>query len=285
MNKYVLLPLFGILIAASLLWNPQEAFARSLFEDSATSVPAGQTVDDLYVIGENAEIHGHVTGGVVVVGGNLHLASTAQVDGVVIVIGGRVTQDQGAVTSEDFYIIRMDTVIQNSLLIGGGMVALQWFVQLAGSLVLMLIPLLFFVFGGRKARAWVKRQTISSWRNPLYLGVLSGAVLMAFSLLCMVTLVGIPFILIVILFVLVAFIMGMTLLSYQIGGLIQEQWISNDWVRLVIGASLIVACMNIPLIGWLVSLLVIILSLGTFTHWMYLFRKKNKNAARVSGNS
>jgi len=272
--KKNIISLLVILITAILCFYPQGVSARSLFEHSATSVPEGQTVDDLYVFGGNADIYGHASGAVIVINGNLHLAETAQVDGVIVVIGGRITQEKGAVIGEDIYHITLDTGTQNSLLIGGGMVAAMWFIQLAGSLLLILIPLIFYLCGGRKAKSWVKRQPITSWRKQLYLGVLGSAILIAFSLLCIVTLVGIPLLLVVFLVLLVAFIMGITSFSYLIGGLIQEQWASNEWIRLVIGASLIVAFMNIPFIGWLVWLLVVVLSLGTFTHWLYMFRRK-----------
>ncbi|UPK41250.1 hypothetical protein [Paenibacillus pabuli] len=73
----------------------------------------------------------------------------------------------------------------------------------------------------------------------MYLGTLGSAIL------CIVTIVGIPLMFIVILISLVALIMGITSISYRIGGFLQEKWIPNDWVRLIIGATLIVAFTNI----------------------------------------
>ncbi|MFC9709098.1 hypothetical protein ACFTRD_13170 [Paenibacillus sp. NPDC056933] len=276
MMKKKILSLIVLLTAAILFFYPQGVSARSLFEHSETTVPVGQTVDDLYVIGGNADILGHASGIVIVVNGNLHLSATARVDGTVVVIGGKITQDEGAVTGDDIYNITLDTGTQNSLLIGGGIVAGLWLIQLAGSLLLILIPLFFYLVGGRKAKAWVKRKPIASWRKQFYLGSLGSAILIAFSLLCIVTLVGIPLLLVVFLILFAALIMGMTSFSHMIGGFLQEKWIPNEWVRLVIGASLIVAFMNIPLIGWLVWLLMMVLSLGTFTHWLYTFRKKKQ---------
>lgn len=274
MMKMKILSLIVLLSASILFFYPQGVSARSLFEHSATTVPAGQTVNDLYVVGGDADIFGHAAGAVVIVNGNLHLAATARVDGAIVVIGGRITQDQGAVTGDNIYNFTLDTGTQNSLLIGGGMIAGLWLIQLAASLLLIVIPLLFYLVGGRKAKAWVMQQPILSWRKQLYLGALGSVILIAFSLLCIVTLVGIPLLLIVCVIMLAAFIMGLTSFSYLIGGCIQDKWVPKEWVRLVIGASLIVAIMNIPFIGWLMWIIIMVLSLGTFTQWLYTFRKK-----------
>ncbi|MBW5449225.1 hypothetical protein GE107_24670 [Cohnella sp. CFH 77786] len=266
----------GLLAAAILLLLPQSVSASSLFEHAKTLVPAGQTVDDLYVVGGDADILGHATGAVVVVNGNLHLAASARVDGTIVVIGGRITQDEGALTGDDIHNISLDTVTQNSLLIGGGLVAGLWTVQLAGSLLLIVIPVLVHFIGWSKAAAWVKREPNTSWRKQLYLGALSGAILIGFSLLCVVTLIGIPLLLVVILFLFAAFVIGITSLSYEIGGLLQEKWTPNERVRLIIGASLITAFASIPLIGWLVMLFIIVYSLGTTTQWLYKLRRRKK---------
>jgi len=271
--------MIGLLVAAILFFNSQGVSARSLFAHSATSVPAGQTVNDLYVVGGDADILGHVTGAVVVVNGSLHLAASALVDGAIVVIGGQITQDEGAQTRDDILNVSFDTATLNSLLIGGGLVAGLWTVQLAGSLLLVVIPVLFYFIGGRKATAWVKRQSDTSSRKSLYLGALIGAILIAFSLLCIVTLVAIPLLLFVIFILFAAVIMGIAPLSYQIGGLIQEKWAPNELVRLIIGALIIAAFANIPLIGWMVILLMMVYSLGTITQWLYSYRRRKKKPA------
>ncbi|CQR54653.1 hypothetical protein [Paenibacillus riograndensis] len=276
MMKTKILSLIVLLTMAILLCYPQQVSALSLFKHSETTVPVGQTVDDLYVVGGDAEIFGHATGIVIVINGSLHLAPTAHVDGAIVVIGGRITQDDGAAIGDDIYNITPDTGTQNSLLIGGGMVAGLWFVQLASSLLLIFIPLLFYLIGGQKGKAWVKRHPITYWRKPLYLGTLGSAILVSFSILCIMTIVGIPLLLIFFLIFLAAFIMGMTSLSYTIGGFFQEKWIPNEWVRLITGATLIVAFMNIPFVGGVLWLIMMVLSLGMFIQWLYSFRKKTK---------
>ncbi|MBO7743068.1 hypothetical protein I8J29_02585 [Paenibacillus sp. MWE-103] len=273
-----LVAMLGLLVAAVLLIAPSDVSARSFFAHASTSVPAGQTVDDVYVVGGDADIRGHVTGAVVVVNGNLHFASTAKADGAIVVIGGRITQDEGAQTGDDIHNLTLDTGTQNSLLIGGGMIAGVWTLQLASSLLLIVLPVSVYFIGGRRASEWVKRQSGLSWKRQLYLGGISGVMLLAFSALCVVTIIGIPFLLLVLLILLAACVVGMTSLSYQIGGFLQEQWLPNDWVRLIVGATLIAAIANIPVIGWLAVLFFTLFSLGAFTQWLASLRRKKPRA-------
>ncbi|MFE4570920.1 hypothetical protein [Paenibacillus chitinolyticus] len=272
--------MLGLLIAVILIFIPQDASARSFFEHSTTTVPAGQTMDNLYVLGGDADILDHVTGTVVVVNGNLHLASTAKVDGAIVVIGGRFTQDEGAQTGDDILNFTLDTATQNSLLIGGGLVAGVWAVQLTCSLLLVVIPVLTYLIGGRKAAGWIKRQPDLSWKRQLYLGGLSFIILAAFCTLCIVTIIGIPLLLLAILLLMIAYIVGITSLSYLVGGFLQEKWVPNEWVRLIIGASLIAAIANIPVLGWLMILFLTLFSLGTFTKCLSSLRRRKPREIR-----
>ncbi|HYE87282.1 MAG TPA: hypothetical protein VEA16_13065, partial [Vicinamibacterales bacterium] len=85
------------------------AFAQSTdsttYRLTGTRIAFGQDVrieqneevtDAVVVIGGGATIHGRVRDGVVVVGGDLHLSSTADVRGDVVLVGGTLTRDAGA---------------------------------------------------------------------------------------------------------------------------------------------------------------------------------------------
>ncbi|WP_274651355.1 hypothetical protein [Paenibacillus humicola] len=265
---------FGLLMLAVLLYRPGEASANSLFEHQQTTVPEGQTIDDVYVIGNDAEISGHATGAVVVINGSLHLASTARVDGVVVVIGGRISQDPGSALGDDIYHFSLDTATQNSLFTGGGLAAGVWAVELAGSLLLLLIPITVRFIGGRRAADAIRRQAELPWRRRLYLGAVSGVILAAFSVLCVVTLIGIPLLIVVAAILAAAMVMGLTILSYQLGGLLKESLIPTEWIRLTAGALFISAGINIPLVGWLAFLFLTLLSLGSLTQWLFTLRRR-----------
>ncbi|WP_138493576.1 hypothetical protein [Paenibacillus pinistramenti] len=264
----------GLLASMLLFLLPQSASAKSLFEHSKTEVPAGQTAENVYVIGGDADIKGHITGVLVVINGNLHLRAASRVDGAVVVIGGRVEQEPGASASDEIYNFALDTGTQTSLLIGGGMIAGLWVIQLCGSLLLILLPVLVRLIGRNKAAKWLVKSEETSWRKNIYLGAVSTVVLAAFSLLCIISIFGIPLLIVVLFLLLAALICGLTSMSYLAGGLFREKWIANEWIRLIAGAVLLAALANVPIIGGILLFLLMLYSLGGFVQWAFGRRKR-----------
>lgn len=263
-----LIMLFMLLIPAGM------ASAKSIFEHENTTVPAGQSVDDVYVVGGDADILGQVQGIVVVINGNLHLGSTAKITGVIVVIGGRVDQDPGATLGDDIYDISMDNATQNSFLIGGGLVLSLWVLQLAGSLLMVLVPVLIRVLGKNKIITFTDRYQRESLGRLLYAGFLSSLVIAALSALLLVTVIGIPILFLILLGLLVALAMGMTVISYRIGEMIKGSELMPDWLKVLIGASILTAFSSVPLIGWILMLVAGLVSLGICTQWIAGKRKK-----------
>ncbi|WP_155986897.1 hypothetical protein [Paenibacillus durus] len=254
---------------------PGLASAQSIFERQNTTVPAGQTVDDVYVVGGDADVFGQVNGVVVVINGSLRLGSTAHVEGVVVVVGGQVKQDPKAVLGDDVYTISLDNATQNSLLIGGGLVLGLWVLQLAGSLLMILVPVLIRIIGRTKIAAFTDRYQRESIGRLLYIGFLSGLMITALSALLLVTVVGIPILILILLAVLVVVAAGITVMSSRIGEWFHGPTPSSDWVKVLIGASIIAAFANIPLIGWIVMCLVVLVSMGIGTQWIAQKMKRN----------
>jgi hypothetical protein len=257
-----------------MLLIPSIASARSIFEHQNTTVPVGQTVDDVYVVGGDADVLGQVTGVVVVINGSLHLGSTANIKGVIVVIGGEVNQDPGATLEDDVYDISLDNSTQNSLLIGGGLVLGLWLLLLAGSLLLVLVPVLMRIIGKKKIATFTDRYQRESMGRLLYTGFLSGLVITAISTLLLVTVVGIPILLLILLAVIMSFALGITVISYRIGEMVQGSGQKPDWVKVLIGACILAAFSSIPLIGWILMLVAALLSFGISTQWIAGKRKK-----------
>ncbi|MBW7452733.1 hypothetical protein ACFOLF_36980 [Paenibacillus sepulcri] len=262
-----------------MLLIPGFASAGSIFEHQNTNVPAGQTVNDVYVIGGDAEVFGKVTGAVVVINGSLHLGNTAHIKGVVVVIGGQVIQDPGAVVMDDVYDISLDNATQNSLLIGGGLVLGLWVLQLAGSLLMVLIPVLIRIIGRQKIGTFIDRYQGNAMGRLLYTGFLSGLIITAVSALLLITIIGIPILILVLLALIGAVAVGFTVLSYRIGEMVHVQAQRSEWINVLIGAAIITAFVNIPFVGWIVLLLVTLISFGIFTTWIAGKRKKNYSPA------
>ncbi|QHW29566.1 hypothetical protein GZH47_01100 [Paenibacillus rhizovicinus] len=276
MRKLTLTFRFFLLFLLCMLLIPNLASAKSIFEHQNTTVPAGQSVDDVYVVGADADIQGQVQGIVVVINGNLHLSSTAKITGVIVVIGGKVDQDPGAALGDDIYDISLDNATQNSFLIGGGLVMSLWVLQLAGNLLMVLVPVLVRVLGKKKIIAFTDRYQQESLGRLLYAGFLSGLVLAALSALLLVTVIGIPILALIVLALLVALAMGITVISYRIGDRIKGSERMPDWLKVLIGAGILTAFSSIPLIGWLLLFVTGLVSLGICTQWIAGKRKHSK---------
>ncbi|WP_379160875.1 hypothetical protein [Paenibacillus sp. sgz5001063] len=248
------------------------ASAKSIFEHQNTSVPIGQTVDDVYVVGGNAEIFGQVTGVAVVVNGDLHLGNTADIKGLVVVIGGRVKQDPGAVLGDDIYNISLDNSTQNSLLIGGGIALGAWVLQLAAGLLMILIPVLFRIAGKQKIAAFTDRYPLASLTRLLLIGFFGTLILAALSALLLVTVIGIPFIILLLLLMLITLAFGTTVVSFRIGELFHGDKPLSDWMKVLVGAAILTAFVNIPFVGFILFLLLLMISVGISVQW--IFRKK-----------
>ncbi|OKQ00363.1 hypothetical protein A3849_01300 [Paenibacillus sp. P46E] len=257
-----------------MLLIPGMASARGIFEHQNISVPVGQTVDDVYVVGGNAEIFGQVTGVTVVVNGDLHLGRTADIKGLVVVIGGLVKQDQGAVLGDDIYNISLDTSTQNSLLIGGGIALGLWVLQLAASLLMVLIPILLRLAGKQKIAAFTDRYPLSSVRRLLVIGFLGTLILAALSALLLVTVIGIPVIILLLLMMVIALAFGSTVVSFRIGELFHGAGQMSDWMKVLVGAAILTAFVNIPFVGFILFVLLLMISIGICVQW--IFRKRVK---------
>ncbi|MBD3919174.1 hypothetical protein H8B09_10445 [Paenibacillus sp. PR3] len=259
-----------------LLATPAHTSAASVFEHQNTVIPADQTVDDVYVVGGDTEIEGHVAGIVVVINGNLHLANTARIDGMIVVVGGTVDQEPGVIIGDDVYNLSLDGPTQTSLLIGGGLTVGLWIIQLGIVILLILIPTLIGLLGSKKMTIFINRFSAASWGRLLYIGILSGLALAAISALLVITIIGIPILIVVLLGFLVSVCIGLTVISYRVGELIRPSEGKPVWFKVMMGSILIAAVISIPIIGWIVLLLIALLSLGVCVDWLAAKRKKVK---------
>lgn len=265
------------LILLLLMIVPSTASAESIWKHQSVTVPAGQTVSDVYVIGGDATILGAVTGTVVVMNGDVMIKRSAHIHGLVIVVGGKVLQESGAKIGDDVYAISFDDTTKNSLLIGGGMVLGIWALQLAGSLLLILIPVLISLLGRKRLVPAVEQYRYLSLGKLLYSGFLSGLLLSGISMLLIISLIGIPIMLLMLLFIVIAFFAGLTAFGYWIGERVQGTIDRAVWLKVLIGTSIITAFTNIPIIGGFVLLFAILATLGITTMWLSeKLKRRNK---------
>ncbi|MEX2462380.1 MAG: hypothetical protein WD469_13955 [Paenibacillaceae bacterium] len=259
-----------------LLYLPSTTMAKGFFEHQDTVISENQTVNDVVVVGGDATVSGKVKNFVIVFNGDAIIKSTAHIKGMVLVIGGTIIQAPGAVIENDILSISLDNSTKNSLLIGSGLLASVWILQLFGSLLLIALPMLLVFFLKQRIQPFVQLVRDTSGR-ALGVGFFSSLLVIAISLLLFITVIGTPIILIILLSIALCVLLGVTALGLILGEKVQMIIPRKQvWVTTGISAAVIVSLMNIPIVGILIMLGVMWLSLGMVTMWAFGKLKKRR---------
>jgi hypothetical protein len=255
---------------------PSTTLAKGFFEHQDTVISVSQTVNEVVVVGGDATVSGNVENNVIVVNGDAIIKSTAHIKGMVLVIGGKITQDTGAVIEDDIIGISLDNSTKNSLLIGSGLLVSVWILQFLISLLLIALPMLLVFLLKQRLNPFV--QLVRS-KSGLALGVgfFSSLLAIAISILLIITFIGIPLILIILLLIALSVFLGITALSLILGEQIKLMLPRKQvWFTTGLGATVIVSLLNIPIVGIILMLGIIWLSLGIITMWVFGIVKRKK---------
>lgn len=267
-----------LVVFLCLLIFPASTMAASLFEHQDTTVPSNQTVTDVVVIGGDVSIAGTVDNSVVVVNGDVHILASAHVKGVIVLVGGTLRQDEGADVTNDVVNISFDNATVNSLIIGTGLIVGFGAFKLAASLLMLILPVVIVLVGKSKTAAFVDRYRQAP-RGPLFsMGFFSCLLLAAVCALLLLTIVGIPFILLLALLILAALALGLTVVSQVFGEQIRGTADKPEWIKAGAGALILISAMNIPFIGPCIFLALLLFSLGIAMSWTAAkFRRRRQS--------
>lgn len=216
-----------------------------------------EVTDAAIVVGGSLDVDGRVRDGIVVVGGNLHLSSTADVRGDVVLVGGTLTRDPGAqLTGGVDYISFGDWSRRNFAWLPSVRFGEfgRW-ISLAGTLARVSVLGVLMVMMLIVARAPVARVGRAALAEPLRAFVIGLAaeiffvpLLVAASIGLAMTIIGIPFVAVLVPIALVvaafAFVLGFTALACRIGEWIEDRlgWQpGNAFVATAIGFVLLLA--------------------------------------------
>jgi hypothetical protein len=265
-----------ILFFIGMFHNPVLA-AENIVHYKKTVVPENQKVESVLVIGDNASIDGTVRTAVIVINGDLQIHQTANIKGPVLVLGGKVEQEKGAKIGEHIVSFYLNDPTQNSFIFGGALFFGVWFIQLIGSMLLVVLTVLTGMVVRNKLNH-VNKQIHQQLGRLFVTGAITSFALLAICILLFISVIGIPVVILLIIGTLCSFLIGMSLLSKEIGEQMKGMDGKPAWLVLTTGSVILVSLMNIPLIGGLVILLIIWLSLGfSVKRWLdrWISRKKN----------
>ena len=196
-------------------------------------VVAGEALSDVAALEGSVEVAGHVSGDVVVLGGNASLAATAKVDGDVFVLGGAIHAAPGAriggrSVSYPAVSTAWLTLLEGPTLGLGATAPLVLGAKLALLTAWAALLLLFFATSGREVletAADVRRQPF----RDFFIGLTALLALVVTALFFTTFaggLVGIPLLILVVLLAVVLKLWGMVAVFYAFG-----DWLTRQVLR------------------------------------------------------
>ena len=216
-----------------------------------------EVTDAVIVVGGNLLIEGRVRDGVFVAGGDVHLSSTADVRGEIVVAGGKFTRDAGSrqigsisyVSFGDWW--RRNTWWWPTIRFG----EMGRWLGLAGTITRIAVLGLLMMAVLTTARARVARVGRAAGAEPLRAMLIGLAAevffvpfLIATSIGLMITIIGIPFVAILVPIAIVvavfAFVLGFTALACRLGEWVEDRlgWQpGNAFVATAIGFVILLA--------------------------------------------
>ena len=261
-------PLFAALLTALLVSSTADAqtTATITYRLTGTRIAVGQDVrierdeevtDAVIVVGGNLIIEGRVRDGVLVAGGDVHLSSTADVRGEIVVAGGKFTRDAGSRQIGSIsYVSFGDWWRRNNWwwpTIRFGEMG-RW-IGLAGTITRIAVLGLLMMAMLAMARARVARVGRAAGAEPLRAMLIGLAAeiffipfLIAASIGLMITIIGIPFVAILVPIAIIvavfAFVLGFTALACRLGEWVEDRlgWQpGNAFVATAIGFVILLA--------------------------------------------
>lgn len=271
-SKLAALLFFVLSFSTPVLASPLTEGNIVSFSD--VTIKPDEQVKSVLVIGGNATIAGYVADEVVVINGNVFLASSAKVKDHVIVLGGKIAADDGASVREGYFQYGGDFFALSSILTASLLIAILWLAQFMVTVALLTIPFL---------TVWLRQRLIEEISSivkdnlirTFFLGILAivaGLVILAIFTLSMI---GIPIALVFLLLMLVMMALGLgatcTRIGDKISGYINVKG-QNKYFNVLVGSIFSSLLFNIPFIGLLV--LCLTLSVGFGGVLLIFFTKK-----------
>lgn len=240
---------------------------EALVSEQPTVIPNTEQVEDVLVLGHNVTVEGRVSEILIVLDGNVRLAPQSRT-GIVVDLGGTISQAKGAHVKA-MYHLRLNTPFWNGALFGATLALLAWAGMLAVNVGLIILAVLLSI-ALRNQRIPLGNQDGSVRRMGL-VGVLVSVVVVAIDSILTMTLLGIPLAGIIAVVYSVIGIIGFSMSSLWMGGIIlrRQKDQSPVHVQALVGSSVLTAFMSIPFVGLLLSLLTWFTGVGAATKWIF----------------
>ncbi|WP_028775397.1 hypothetical protein [Shimazuella kribbensis] len=253
---------------------------KTIFSNKGLFIPSQQKVDHIVEFGSDVTLSGSVHE-IIVVGGNLHITKTAHVGELVLVIGGKITQEPGAKVTDEVFHLSFDNQLANNLLITSSFLFGWWFFRLSVSLLLLLLPIITALVAKKHYIDSIVTKIRLDFKQIMWVGIAVSLLLLGIVSLLFISVIGIPLLFIVAMIIALFSILSLTAISVMIGEQILLTRGREKWLTVAIGSTIFASAINFPLIGGILLVGFHWLSLGFMTIWLWekrflLVKPKNK---------
>jgi hypothetical protein len=278
------------LLALSLAAGSASAATDHVVITGGAVVPAGQTVGDVVVLDGTVRIAGRATGDVVSVSGPVRL--TGRVDGDLITVSDRAFLGPAARVGGDLRYGDERPVLAPGATVGGtlsnenwadaangwGWVsAFAWWLAVSVSTLIVGALLVWLAPGALYAAERAVREHLGAtvgWGVAIAIGVPLLAVL------ALVTLVGIPFGVALLLATIPVLLIAYATTAWIVGRRVLRGRSASPWAALLAGWAILRVLALIPVVGGLVGLAATIVGLGALAVALWQARRPGAAAAR-----
>jgi hypothetical protein len=288
--RAALFTLLSVLLALSFAGGSASAATDHVVITGGAVVPAGQTAGDVVVIDGPVTIAGHATGDVVSVSGPVRLAG--RVDGDLIAVSDRATLASSARVGGDLRYGDERPVIARGASVGGtisnedwsdaasgwGWVGVfGWWLAVSVSTLIVGALLVWLAPGALFAAARTVHERLGAtiaWGVAIAIGV------PLLAILALVTLVGIPFGVAVLLAAIPVLLVAYATSAWIVGRRVLSSRSPGPWAALLAGWGILRVLALIPVAGALVGLAATVVGLGALAVALWQARRPVAPAAR-----
>jgi FtsH-binding integral membrane protein len=232
---------------------------------------------DVNLAGQQIHINNHIAGNLSVATEHLTFGDNAKVDGKIDIYSDFADSIEvpahvatAASISRFHEDMDMDTEHYHWQ---GEMHASGWQLWLGGTLTTFVLSLILTLIARRFVHRAADRIN-SETGNNLIQGAFGIALLLGGILLSAITIIGLPVSFLLILVTVVALFIAGLVGTYSVGFMIWTRWqqgIPSSFIHILItaliGALLVAVLESIPFIGWLISIMVVMMGLGAINPW------------------
>jgi cytoskeletal protein CcmA (bactofilin family) len=278
------------LLALSVAAASASAASDQVVVTGGAVVPAGQTAGDVIVVDGPVRIAGHATGDVVSVSGPVRV--TGRVDGDVIAVSDRAVLGPAARVGGDLRYGDERPVVARGARVGGTITnedwsgaangwgwvsSLGWWLAVSVSTLIVGALLVWLAPGALRATDRAMREHLGAtlgWGVAIAIG----APLLA--ILALVTLVGIPFGVALLLAAVPVLLVAYATTAWIVGRRVLRNRSASSWTALLAGWAVLRVLALIPVAGALVGLVATVVGLGALAVALWRARRPGAPATR-----